>query len=100
MNDGGTGRFRRAATLESAGPRRSLDRRSVASLSLDLRMPSILNRVSSPDDRFLLEAVDALSSSLDYSATIANVARAPLPRLADLCIVDLPEESGSDLSYA
>lgn len=37
----------------------------------------------------LAEAGRVLASSLDYPSTIANVARLPVPALADTCIVDL-----------
>ena len=38
---------------------------------------------------FLLRAVDELSSSLDYEATLAAVARLAVPALADWCAVDI-----------
>src|SRR5215210_3528595 len=44
--------------------------------------------------RFLVEAGMALSSSLDYRATLASVARLAVPYLADWCIVDILEEDG------
>ena len=44
--------------------------------------------------RFLVEAGMALSSSLDYRATLASVARLAVPYLADWCIVDVLEEDG------
>lgn len=44
--------------------------------------------------RFLVEAGVALSSSLDYRATLANVARLAVPYLADWCVVDVLEEDG------
>ena len=39
--------------------------------------------------RFLLRAVDELSSSLDYEPTLAAVARLAVPALADWCAVDI-----------
>src|SRR5215216_1552490 len=45
--------------------------------------------------RFLAEAGATLSSSLDYRATLASVARLAVPRLADWCAVDVVEEDGS-----
>jgi len=39
--------------------------------------------------RFLLRAVDELSSSLNYEATLAAVARLAVPALADWCAVDI-----------
>lgn len=40
---------------------------------------------------FLAEASQALSGSLDYDHTLAEVARLAVPRLADCCIVDIVE---------
>jgi PAS domain S-box-containing protein len=45
--------------------------------------------------RFLVEVGATLSSSLDYRATLASVARLAVPRLADWCAVDIVEEDGS-----
>ena len=45
--------------------------------------------------RFLAEASEVLSSSLDYRATLSNVARLAVPTLADWCAVDVLEEDGS-----
>jgi K+-sensing histidine kinase KdpD len=44
---------------------------------------------------FLSEASAALSSSLEYQATLADLARLTVPRLADWCAVDILEEDGS-----
>ena len=44
--------------------------------------------------RFLAEVGIALSRSLDYEATIASVARLPVPALADACIIEVVDESG------
>jgi PAS domain S-box-containing protein len=43
---------------------------------------------------FLGEASILLSASLDYEATLADVARLLVPRVADYCIVDLLGEDG------
>jgi PAS domain S-box-containing protein len=45
--------------------------------------------------RFLAEAGEALSSSLDYRATLASVAHLAVPTLADWCAVDVVAEDGS-----
>jgi len=45
--------------------------------------------------RFLAEAGEALSSSLDYRATLAKVARLAVPTLADWCGVDMIGAGGS-----
>lgn len=42
--------------------------------------------------RFLLRAADELSSSLDYEATLAAIARLAVPVLADWCGVDVVED--------
>jgi PAS domain S-box-containing protein len=41
---------------------------------------------------FLYEASTLLSSSLEYEATLASVARLAVPRIADWCAVDLAED--------
>ena len=42
--------------------------------------------------RFLAEAGAVLSSSLDYTVTLRNVARLAVPTLADWCVVDLIQD--------
>jgi len=44
--------------------------------------------------RFLLDAGDAVGSSLDYETTLTTVARQAVPVLADWCAVDLLDEAG------
>ncbi len=44
--------------------------------------------------RFLAEASAVLSSSLDYEATLATVARLAVPFLADYCVVDILDGNG------
>ncbi len=45
--------------------------------------------------RFLAEASTLLSASLDYEATLADLAKLLVPRLADYCIVDALDPDGS-----
>ncbi|MDQ2929918.1 MAG: PAS domain S-box protein [Gemmatimonadota bacterium] len=45
--------------------------------------------------RFLAEVSAALSGSLEYQATLESVVRLPVPALADICILDVLDESGS-----
>ena len=45
--------------------------------------------------RLLAEASAELSSSLDYRATLANVARSAVPHFADWCAVDVLGDDGS-----
>ena len=45
--------------------------------------------------RFLAEAGEALATSLDVEATLANIARLAVPRLADWCVVHLVQEDGA-----
>src|SRR5690349_9690555 len=40
--------------------------------------------------RLLARTADLLASSLDYEATLQEVARLPVPALADWCVIDLP----------
>ncbi len=44
---------------------------------------------------FLAQASKILSSSLDYEATLAQVARLGVPRIADWCSVDMRTEGGA-----
>ena len=44
---------------------------------------------------FLAEASATLSASLDYSKTLAQVAKLAVPRLADWCSIDMVDERGS-----
>jgi len=46
--------------------------------------------------QFLLQAVDQLTSSLDYEATLAAVARLAVPALADWCAVDIIDGDDGD----
>lgn len=51
-----------------------------------------------PDDaamELLLEAGVVLASSLELETTMAQVARLTVPRLADLCVIDLLDDDGS-----
>src|SRR5438270_5551341 len=43
----------------------------------------------------LLEAGGVLATSLDVTTTIEQVARLTVPRLADLCVIDLRDDDGS-----
>ncbi len=47
------------------------------------------------EQRFLAEASEVLSSSLDYRATLESVAHLAVPTLADWCVVDILTEDGS-----
>jgi PAS domain S-box-containing protein len=47
------------------------------------------------EQRFLADVGAVLNSTLDYEATLENIARLAVRDLADLCIVDLIEEDGS-----
>ncbi|MGE3269308.1 MAG: response regulator [Chloroflexota bacterium] len=49
---------------------------------------------------FLAEASQKLSATLDFQATIELVAHLPLPRLADVCVVDLLDEHGAITRFA
>lgn len=57
----------------------------------------ILNLQHSDDlaAELLVEAGDVLARSLDLGTTMDHVARLTVPRLADLCVIDLSEEDGS-----
>ena len=51
-------------------------------------------RRSEETQRFLAEAGEVLSSSLDYRATLGRVARLAVPTLADWCAVDVLGDDG------
>jgi PAS domain S-box-containing protein len=51
-------------------------------------------------ERFLTEAGSALASSLDHGETLQRVTRLAVPRLADWCAVELPDERGDLQSVA
>jgi PAS domain S-box-containing protein len=51
-------------------------------------------------ERFLTEAGQALASSLDHEETLQRVTRLAVPRLADWCAVELPDERGDLQSVA
>lgn len=44
---------------------------------------------------FLAEASQLLAASLEYETTLASLARLAVPRLADLCAVDVVDEDGA-----
>ena len=44
----------------------------------------------------LVEAGAVLASSLDLATTMQQVAQLTVPRLADLCVIDLRDEDGVD----
>jgi PAS domain S-box-containing protein len=50
---------------------------------------------TSEERRFVVEATQILSSSLDYEATLRNVAELAVPRFADWCTVDLLDADGA-----
>ncbi len=46
-------------------------------------------------EAFLAEASNVLSSSLDYSLTLENLVRLVVPRIADWCVIDLFDDTGT-----
>ena len=46
-------------------------------------------------ERFLVDAGEALASSLGYEETLQRVAQLAVPALADWCAIDLPDERGT-----
>src|SRR5215213_703991 len=43
---------------------------------------------------FVAEASEILGGSLDYRATLKRVAELAVPRIADLCVIELEEDGG------
>jgi serine phosphatase RsbU (regulator of sigma subunit)/PAS domain-containing protein len=50
-------------------------------------------------ESFLSEASAQLAESLDYRSTLARVARLAVPRLADWCSVEVPDEDHPELQF-
>ena len=82
------------ATLRvNAAPIRDRDGRIVAAVAT---FDDVTERKRVEDaQRFLAEESELLTASLDDETTLARLAHLTVPRLADLCIVDLCEEDGS-----
>jgi PAS domain S-box-containing protein len=51
-------------------------------------------------ERFLAEAGQALASSLDYEDTLQRIAQLAVPRLADWCAIELPDDRGQPRQVA
>ncbi len=75
-----------AATFDRAGERAILIAREVAT--------HLERRRAENEQRFLSEVGAILASSLDYEETLTSVERLAVRDFADICIVDLVEESG------
>jgi PAS domain S-box-containing protein len=52
-------------------------------------------RRQAQDQKFVAEASELLASSLDYEATLANLAKLAVPHFADWCTIDMVGEEGS-----
>ncbi|MGB7519126.1 MAG: GAF domain-containing protein, partial [Spirulinaceae cyanobacterium] len=50
--------------------------------------------------RFLTEATEVLSASLDYQTTLENLAQLAVPRLADWCAIDVVDSQGDSRRIA
>jgi PAS domain S-box-containing protein len=47
------------------------------------------------EERFLLNSLELLASSLDYDTTLRSAAHLPVPAIGDCCVVDVLESEGS-----
>jgi len=63
----------------------------MASLAIERALTLERVRKMQTDARFLSDAAEILSSSLDYSTTLKSVVRLAVPQFADWCVVDLAE---------
>ncbi len=75
------------------------------SKGIPLRMSGIVSDITERKrterrTRFLAEATEVLSASLDYQATLENLAQLAVPRLADWCAIDVVASEGSCLRIA
>src|SRR5919109_5082389 len=50
------------------------------------------------DQRFLVEAGDALAQSLDYERTLRQIARLAVPRMVDTCLIYMVDEETREIS--
>src|SRR5207302_1609351 len=60
----------------------------------DLRRALELAEAARTHATFLAEASELLSTSLDYPSTLARVARLPVPKLSDWCVVEVTNPGG------
>jgi signal transduction histidine kinase len=84
----------RGVLLCSSVPVRDGSGRTIAAVQTCLDVTDQRKRVRSK--RFLSEAGTLLSASLDYVATLRNLARLAVPTLADWCTIDLLEKGELD----
>lgn len=73
--------------LEYAAPLFADDGRPAGSIGAFVDITE--RRRAEEGQRFLAEAGALLASSLDYEETLRNVARLAVPRIADLCVIDM-----------
>lgn len=78
------------AVCEDITQRKETDRKLAAVLASEIRARG---EAQEAEERagFLAEAATVLSSSLDFRAALASVARLAVPRMADWCAVDILE---------
>lgn len=59
-------------------------------------------KVTEQRQRFLADVSATLATSLEYESTLASLIRLPVPVLADACVIDVVQESGTlrRLAYA
>ncbi len=81
--------------LSRSQRRFDLDDASFLRTVANILAAAIVRRGREESLAFLADASEALSSSLDYERTLAEVAKLAVPRLADCCIVDVLEERRS-----
>ena len=70
------------------------DEESGGTLAVNIIEDVTEEHVAALRERFLTEAGKALAASLDYEETLRRVARLAVPRLADWCAVELPDDRG------
>jgi PAS domain S-box-containing protein len=80
-----------AAGLAAAGRRTYVPRGAAKGEPIEVNV----HPVSDVAVSLLIEAGAVLASSLDQATTMGQIARLTVPRLADLCVIDLRDEDGS-----
>jgi PAS domain S-box-containing protein len=79
--------------LQSRGRvERAADGRAVRILGVTVDITEL--KIAEQATRLLADAGETLNASLDYRATLQNLAQVIVPRLADWCAVDLLSETG------
>jgi signal transduction histidine kinase/ActR/RegA family two-component response regulator len=82
------------ALAAAAAQRRDIEEDRARLLSREQQARALAEAARERAD-FLAEASTVLASSLEYETTLQAVARLTIPRLGDLCVIDLVDDDGT-----